>query len=1590
MLSEEEVFGKQAEPAAASSVLSDEEVFGIPEGKLSDEEVFGEQPGWIDTIGQGIASGVGSMADTAAQLTATGIQSLSNPISEAVLGDSTGVTDAIRDVGQDAKRYWGNLVLSEKEKRAQSLGQRVTGNLSSFAPNLLLGPAAVPAMGLQAMMQTGESAIDAGETEGKAIAAATLQGGASVAMAGLPAAAVTKLGTLRNIALGGPVAGYMTDAVTQSLLDNEEFAKQFDPLSLEARLTDTAGGMVFAVPHYRALNEERATLRLNQLRKDDPESYKRMIEEMKQETADLFRINELPAYRQPHETKEEALARLIEDRSILINRHQNSADPNRPVHISMAQALEVLYQNADNHQDMAKAKHMLDMSMDIGLDFAAIYNRPWVESDGTTIGKYQTPLDMATVHQKAGDSKADIMGTMLHEIQHAVHARLFSFGKYLKTADDRTLDPTMRRLKEAGLVEAYDKFLKFHEYVQKRVEEKGEDWGHVMSKPEEMLSGLFNSRATGDFVDQLRELGMKQHEIDEYMPKLNLPENHKYMEFNRAIRQSNDQVPSNALDVLLQNYANIAQHNSIGLRSQRVTVVKDEFGDDTGERTRREDVTQRVIDRKTAKDEFAERANANPVKKHLFRKLYNAIHSASSYEEFLTKARLASDMPEWTALLAEHGRTLYDRGQMFYDVRSELSAYRDLGQKEKLFALEDRTWEEFMRDERASWGAHEVNQETGKPIGDIGKLGTYFHNPGTIRLSKSAGFAGRVIKFMIDKAHQKAYIGNRLYHEMKAMSKEYDELPPATRRKVFSAVSFFDSTVGRASLVNQRLQWPTAEMLRGHGLSEVEISAYGKLTKAMDRAYDLLNQIHMKMYNGEQLKKVPGYMPHFHEGAFKVMVRHKASQKIVRVQGFDTAFFANKAAKNFMQDPQYEIQMDGKNLFHVSKYDDVGESLLDAYRQHSEAFFNLAELGQEGVREIQRAEDASMRDFGKHLLERSEVKGFTGEHGAEPNSQWKAHEKLAYYLFGRSKALEIHDRYFKSVAEAWKNTMFLADDYTPLMSIDTGYMNGRVNETGLFKHIPKAEKYLRAFAYNFIGKSFNHFEPIDNTLRDLSIKLGVSPHLYREFARSARNFLSLVKLRVNPANYWNNAVQPIHTLNWLLYSNAELGINTSPLKAFMKVMKDTYAPDDDVVAALRWAYENRILDPQLDAELASQKQSQVGKVANYLTLGKVNPAIEGFGRATSFLIAFEHYRTQFNGDVVRAREAAQLAMQQTMVNYDRTARPLMYQNFGVLGEMASPFAVFRNAYIGNTYLMFKLIYNNPKMLSAYAPLIMSQASYVMLAGAMGMVGGSEYDVIANLINTVAEDDIVPTLSELLYMIGAPDIVVWGGPANALKLFPGLEEGATIGQSGSAVGMDDLTSMAMMPFLGAVKEVSGLAVKSLASIILDTPSPSFTDLYGPAKQFIPSVLNYDLERQFKGPGGDEVAFKARSTEAMVPRTQAGKNAIRFTGKPSVDEANAKARERIIERSEALDKLAVAGLVTKAADRFEGLPTMDSMADLERKAVERGLETEEFHGRVLAEINRRRVDKRKRNAAAAAGGSVPAYRSYVQREKLEGSR
>jgi hypothetical protein len=249
-------------------------------------------------------------------------------------------------------------------------------------------------------------------------------------------------------------------------------------------------------------------------------------------------------------------------------------------------------------------------------------------------------------------------------------------------------------------------------------------------------------------------------------------------------------------------------------------------------------------------------------------------------------------------------------------------------------------------------------------------------------------------------------------------------------------------------------------------------------------------------------------------------------------------------------------------------------------------------------------------------------------------------------------------------------------------------------------------------------------------------------------------------------------------------------------------------------------------------------------------------------------------------DPVKAREAAVNAMEMTMVNYDRSERPLMYQNLGVAGEALSPFAVFRNAYIGNTILAIKAAKAGHP--STWKPIVAMASTYLALAGAAGVVGMGEYDLVIDFLRYIFPqyvDEIPPKSNELFAKL--PE----GFMGDSLRFgLLSASTGVNMGASMAAVAFDDMTNIALVDFMKGLYDLAGVSAKEGMEAFGVGTGASSRDIMEASSKIAPSIVKPWIElSQTRNP---YVKSMATSPKAVTERTMDEFAAEAIWGKPAL--------------------------------------------------------------------------------------------------------
>lgn len=931
-------------------------------------------------------------------------------------------------------------------------------------------------------------------------------------------------------------------------------------------------------------------------------------------------------------------------------------------------------------------------------------------------------------------------------------------------------------------------------------------------------------------------------------------------------------------------------------------------------------------------------ANASDMAKVVMRRIAGLIQNVYTKEELATRLYIQSSSKVWETWVKNNIDHIWNNSDTIMDMVGK-SDFNSLSPAMKKLTGDDRTLDQFVHEEFPNHLDNGKVIQVFKEAEDMKGAGRQLFSPTVLNMMKD-GFGGAILRFVNHKSVEYKSMGDILYHKSLEHFQDFNNLPRKSALSLMKTIALYDRPILSRALKDQGLQWMTEDMLKQAGHTPEEIAAYKGITAGEDFLWSLTNQALLRA-GKMPIEQIPGYMPHIFPGPYKVLVKVvkplppnampgiAPEEYVIAVRHFRTKWNAQHYVEQLEKGqfdtpdgkllPQYDTNGKG---WRVREAKNLTDSLMMGIEEHVGAYRNGLILHPQTLQALEKIEVDNMRGMTRYALERSNIAGYLGELGpADGIMGWRENNKL----------LKIWQNHAKNITDYYRNTMFVQEVLSPLTNKFPMSLNGQTYYGGLFPEQSVIQRHINEIGYNFTGKNLNKLPWFDDAAQSFEIFLGIDPMLHRHTVRAGRNLLSLIKLRANPGNYAANFYQPMHVLSQLEMVNVMLqrdGVSTpSAIKSMAEALDLMRHPDKDMVLAKQWARDNHHLDAQLEYELHDKNLAPIKDFFNKATGGLINPTIESFGRELSFTMAYHHFRQIYKDNPQRARDAATNVMKLTMIDYDATQRPLMYQNFGSLGESLSPFAVFRNGYVGNTLLMAKLFLTKPSFAAA-KPFLYSQLNFLFSAGMVGIIGISEYNFIINQINSFAPESDLPTFEELAYKIltknnwpsWAKDAFIYGGVSSATKFVPGLDRGVYMGSSMNAVGADDVFSAAIAPFLHAIASVLGLSLKEAASYIdSDILPPSQKDYYRAQKQLTPGIVQPWLDRHYMAPGSD-VAPQTSSLQGGVVREPSDWAALYLGGRRSLGEAVESTKNRIQKQNEQQITKTIKQLVDLAVDRI----------------------------------------------------------------------
>jgi len=653
-----------------------------------------------------------------------------------------------------------------------------------------------------------------------------------------------------------------------------------------------------------------------------------------------------------------------------------------------------------------------------------------------------------------------------------------------------------------------------------------------------------------------------------------------------------------------------------------------------------------------------------------------------------------------------------------------------------------------------------------------------------------------------------------------------DNLQPSSKQKVYDTRVFFDDA---KILHEQGLMWPTEKMLQERGLNAAEIQGYQGLAKMTDTLYDVVNYAR-GLLGKKNIRRIPGYFPHLYEGnwTFQVVVpkqRPATKTTPARVE-WAPVFFTRTTSKMAATKLKSKLENMAKTNPEIAKLLTDAEfrppermKAADDVTSMNAAFEEALRVYDEGhwaTPVLQKVFHTLKGNVSEgvltHALNRSGVKGSIAN-------------DFGLQKVDTAKLKEGQERYVRAVMEYAKRAEIITKVEKPL----SDYKKRLVEDMKL----PETVDYIESSIALYKGDAKNHFQAFDNGVEmvfdgivsALTLgKQGFSGQSVRNGNMWIRNYFATKALGFYRLSYLGgNVLQPHYVgLGTMSTEAARLGkgdpytsmalleLNTADVGWLKKL-------DPETRELLDWGIRNKVLTPSLfenvDFGVGTAKMSAAEKTKRIVTGRGAAEYIEKMGRMKAFVASYKFYRSADFGKTA-ARDAAVGMTDRIMFNYNKTARPHIYTDFGIIGETMSPFAVFAHSMMSNTVLAAKAIAHNKGAANKVKPLVANMSTQLFFGGIKGIVGVAEVGLILSGINKLLEwagaDYRVPSLNAWLLEQEYGDLLTFGAASAATTAV--TEHGANVGSLFRAPAADDFLSAAGMEWW--IGDVLGKATPAL--------------------------------------------------------------------------------------------------------------------------------------------------------------------------------
>lgn len=493
----------------------------------------------------------------------------------------------------------------------------------------------------------------------------------------------------------------------------------------------------------------------------------------------------------------------------------------------------------------------------------------------------------------------------------------------------------------------------------------------------------------------------------------------------------------------------------------------------------------------------------------------------------------------------------------------------------------------------------------------------------------------------------------------------------------------------------------TRDALIKEGFSTKQVDAAIRFREVMDATFKKVNSTREAL----GMKPIPyrtNYIPSRFLGDFQFLVRD-GDGNLVHVVGAKTKWGA-EAARKAMQEKHPELVFED-----ISK-----DPISNARRTNTErAYHSMLEMLDDMDPRVQSLESVYQDVLGKQAYDwmnaRKHFMNKSGVQGAEGFKEWKSMEANA--------------------KEGFESAMRYVEEMTRWAEIQKAgqTMKQILSDPELIKNQPNAMKYISQYWESVNGRNGAIAEGINQVIDGAARTLGISRGSLHG-GLSGLKYWMTAKFLYNPAFMATQAVQSFQMVpQWLSYLKSE-GMRGSIAMAELAASKDMVPAGRSASssAALKWANENGIVKSHILDDIRPKGNNYVAEgLKNFVDKSFAFP--EEMARTQAYLTYFK-FLEQAGVKGEKAYKTAANMVDLSMTDYRLHERPMLYQKFGLLGELMSSLTTFKH----NQYSqLFGAAKNGHTRMLGHM-----MASQLLMAGVSGFYFREEIDSLIKSWNSL--------------------------------------------------------------------------------------------------------------------------------------------------------------------------------------------------------------------------------------------------------------